>query len=259
MNETLQVIHQRRSVRAYQDKPIDGITRDAIIQAAMRSPTAGNMMLYSIIEVDDQATKDQLAISCDNQPFIARASLVLVFLADYQRWFDLFLASDVAGYCDAHDKVLRYPKEGDLMLACCDALIAAQTAVIAAESLEVASCYIGDIMENFEFHRDLFNLPQYTFPITMLCFGYPKPGFDEHPLSTRFPQGNILFKNQYQRLKKDQLLGMVADRDSGRYQFGASNFGQQFYARKFASDFSVEMTRSVRAALDAWAKPKSST
>ena len=255
MNETLQVIQKRRSVRVYQDKTIERNTVDAIIQAAMRSPTAGNMMLYSIIEVDDQAIKDQLVESCDNQPFIARAPLVLLFLADYQRWFDLFMASGVEEYCISHKMDLRYPGEGDLMLACCDALIAAQTAVIAAEALGVASCYIGDIMENYEFHRDLFNLPQYTFPITMLCFGYPKSGFDKNELTARFPQENIHFKNQYQRLETEQLLDMAADRDTGRNQYGARNFGQQFYARKFASDFSVEMTRSVRAALDAWIVP----
>jgi FMN reductase (NADPH)/FMN reductase [NAD(P)H] len=244
-------------VRVYQDKPIDRNTCDAIIRAAMRSPTAGNMMLYSIIEVTDQTIKDKLVISCDNQPFIARASLVLVFLADYQRWFDLFMVSDVETYCKTHDKDLRYPGEGDLMLACCDALIAAQTAVIAAEALGVTSCYIGDIMENYEFHRDLFNLPQYTFPITMLCFGYPKPGFDQKERTPRFAQEYIHFKNQYQPLNTEQLLDMSTDRDTGRYQFGAENFGQQFYARKFASDFSVEMTRSVRAALDDWVEPKS--
>ncbi len=169
------------------------------------------------------------------------------------------MASNVDEYCKNQNKELRYPGEGDLMLACCDALIAAQTAVIAAEALGVASCYIGDIMENYEFHRDLFHLPQYTFPITMLCFGYPKLGFDEHPLSPRFPQENICFTNQYQRLSKAQLLNMVVDRDKGQYQFGAENFGQQFYARKFASDFSVEMTRSVRAAVQGWTKDHSSS
>jgi FMN reductase (NADPH)/FMN reductase [NAD(P)H] len=175
-----------------------------------------------------------------------------VFLADYQRWFDYFIASDVRAYCETQDQDMRYPGEGDLMLACCDALIAAQTAVIAAESLGVGSCYIGDIMENFEFHRDLLNLPQYTFPITMLCFGYPKPGYDRKERTPRFPQENIHFKDQYQHLGRGQLLDMATDRDTGRYQFGASNYGQLFYARKFASDFSVEMTRSVRAAIDAW-------
>lgn len=174
MNATLSIIENRRSVRAFADKPIARETVDAILHAAMRAPTAGNMMLYSIIEVTEQDIKDKLALSCDNQPFIAKAPLVLLFLADYQRWFDFFIASDVPAYCEANDIPLRYPGAGDLLLACCDALIAAQTGVIAAESLGIGSCYIGDIMEKYEYHKDLFGLPQYTFPVALLCCGYPK-------------------------------------------------------------------------------------
>ena len=43
------------------------------------------MMLYSIIEVEDQALKDRLAETCDHQPFIAPAPYALLCLADYQR------------------------------------------------------------------------------------------------------------------------------------------------------------------------------
>ena len=87
---------------------------------------------------------------CDNQPFIARAPLVLLFLADYQRWFDYYMLSGVEDLCRRRGEPLRKPQEGDLFLACNDALIAAQTAVVAAESLGIGSCYIGDIMENYE-------------------------------------------------------------------------------------------------------------
>ena len=38
-------------------------------------------------------------------------------------------------------------KLGDLMLAVTDTAIAAQNAVVAAESFGIGSCYIGDIME----------------------------------------------------------------------------------------------------------------
>ena len=58
-------------------------------------------MLYSIIEVRDQSSKDILVKSCDDQPFIARAPLVWLFLADYQRWYDYFLASGVKESCDS--------------------------------------------------------------------------------------------------------------------------------------------------------------
>jgi len=250
MNETLKVIQNRRSTRAFEDKPVDRTTVDTIINAAMRSPTAGNMMLYSIIEIDDQSIKDKLVKSCDNQSFIARAPLVLLFLADYQRWFDFFVGSDVQSYCETQSKEFRYPGEGDLMLAGCDALIAAQTAVIAAESLGLGSCYIGDIMENYEFHQELFNLPQYTFPITLLCLGYPQPSTAK--LKPRFPQQNIHFKNSYQRIDQPTLQKMVAGREPKKYIANAANIGQHFYARKFSADFSVEMTRSVKKAIQSW-------
>jgi FMN reductase (NADPH)/FMN reductase [NAD(P)H] len=210
------------------------------------------MMLYSIIEIDDQALKDKLAVSCDNQPFIARAPLLLLFVADYQRWFDYFLVSDVEGYCQAQGQELRYPGEGDLMLACCDALIAAHTAVLAAESLGVGSCYIGDILEQYEYHRELLDLPQYVSPTALVCFGYPRVEGAPKKLTPRFPQENVHFTNRYECLGEAALREMLAPRDTGRYGGNASNLGQHAYARKFGADFSVEMTRSVRAAIAAW-------
>lgn len=251
MNETITVIQQRRSTRAYQDKPIERETVNQIVQAAMRAPTAGNMMLYSIIEIEDQAIKEKLARSCDNQPFIARAPLVLVFLADYQRWVDFFIASDVKEYCATRGKEMRLPGEGDLLLACCDALIAAQTAVIAAESLGIGSCYIGDITERYEYHRELLDLPQYVFPITLVCFGYAKTG-EKQKLTPRFAQEYIHFKDRYERLDEAAFKKMFADREPEQYFGDASNLGQHHYARKFSQDFAVEMTRSVRAAIKAW-------
>jgi FMN reductase (NADPH)/FMN reductase [NAD(P)H] len=256
MNETLELIHQRRSVRAYDSRPIDRETIDAIINAAMRAPTAGNLMLYSILEIEDQGIKEKLARSCDNQPFIARAPLVLVFLADYQRWIDVFMASGVPSYCEAEGEAMRLPGEGDLLLACCDALIAAQTAVIAAESLGIGSCYIGDIMEQYEYHKELLDLPQYTFPVTMLCFGYPTTAARTRTLTSRFPQTCVHFKNSYRRLEDQELLGMLEPRKRERYPGDATNVGQQVYVRKFSAAFTVEMTRSVRRAIQAWTQAR---
>lgn len=130
MNQVMEVLLNRKSVRAYEDRPVPEEARAAILRAAMRAPTAGNMMLYSIVNVTDQSAKDTLAQTCDHQPFIAKAPLVLLFLADYQRWFDYFIVSGVEQLCEQRGEALRKPEEGDLLLACCDALIAAHTAVI---------------------------------------------------------------------------------------------------------------------------------
>jgi nitroreductase len=253
MNETIRVIQNRRSVRAYADRPIERDVVDLIVQSAMRAPTAGNMMLYSIIEIADQSIKDKLAVSCDHQPFLAKAPLVLLFLADYQRWFDFYMVSDVQSYCDAAGKELRYPGEGDLLLACCDALIAAQTAVIAAESLGIGSCYIGDIMEQYEYHRELLDLPQYAFPIAMLCFGYPKVAEPTKDLQPRLPQQAILYQDRYPHDTAVELDVLWGQRIPQQFLPHATNMGQHTYARKFGADFSVELTRSVQAAIRAWA------
>ena len=252
MNDTINLIHNRRSIRSYEERLISGESKNLIINSAMRSPTAGNMMLYSIIEIEDQNTKEKLVKSCDNQPFIAKAPLVLLFLADYQRWMDYFYHCNIELYCNIEKLPCRTPQEGDLLLACCDALIAAQTAVITAESLGIGSCYIGDIIENYEFHKDLFNLPQYTFPITLLCFGYPKDKILNKSLTPRFPQQYIHFKNEYKRFNKDDFEDMYKTRELKHYNANAVNFGQHMYSKKFVADFTIEMTRSVRKALQEW-------
>ena len=262
MNETLQLLMGRRSVRAYDGRPIDPKAHDQIIAAAIRAPTAGNMMLYSIIEVDSQEAKDKLAVSCDDQPFIAKAPLVLLFLADYQRLHDYHLRCGMEESCRRRGAALQRPEEGDLFLACCDALIAAQTSVIAAEALGIGSCYIGDIIENYEMHRDLFGLPPYTFPICLLCYGYPLAADRARPLSKRFDREFIVFRDRYHRLGPEEFDRMYSDRASGPPPIPGSPArpgqvrtpGEANYTYRFTSQFAAELRRSVRVMLATWAR-----
>jgi len=214
------------------------------------------MMLYSSIDVTDQGIKDTLAKTCDNQPFIARAPMVWIFLADYQRWFDYFLYCGVEEVCARQGKTMRRPEEGDLFLACSDALIAAQNAVVAAESFRIGSCYIGDIIEQYETHKQLLNLPQYVFPICMLVFGYPTDQQKKRDMTPRFDQRFILFENGYRQLAPAEFDEMFAERESrlpkGAAMEGIANVGQAMYLRKFGSDFALEMSRSVREWLKGW-------
>ncbi len=257
MNQTLDLIHNRRSIRNYAQTSLSREEKDAILDAAMRAPTAGNMMLYSIIEVDDQSLKDRLAVSCDNQPFIAKAPFVLLFLADYQRWVDLFQYGNVEAKCSEKNAVARLPQEGDLLLACCDALIAAQTAVISAESMGIGSCYIGDILENYEIHQEMFDLPQFTLPISLLCFGRPAFMHEESRITRRFDRKFIIYQDRYHRLEDGDLVEMM--KHNAEHQFpdispekATKLLAQNQYFRKFASNFSVEMSRSVQKWIERW-------
>lgn len=164
MNRTIEELMERKSVRAFTDQPITAGLKRTIIQAAVEAPTAGNQQLYTILDITDQNLKEKLSETCDHQPFITRAHMVLIFCADCQKWYDAY----EAGNCEP-----RKPGAGDLMLAVTDAAIAAQNAVTAAWSLGIGSCYIGDVMERCEIHRELLNLPPWVFPAAMVVFGYP--------------------------------------------------------------------------------------
>lgn len=253
-NEVIKIINNRCTVRAYDSKPLSQKDIDMIIHAAMRAPTAGNMMFYSIIEVKDQFKKEKLVKTCDNQPHIAKAPLVLIFLADMQRWYDYYAASGIPELCTKKNLVHRTPEESDLLLACCDALIAAQNAVIAAESMGIGSCYIGDIIENIETHREMFNLSKWVFPITMVCFGYPKQDPSKRILIQRFPKKFIHFIDTYKRLNKDEFSEMFKNFEKETLVKNAENLGQDYYLRKTGSAFSQEMSRSVKVAIRDWIK-----
>ena len=179
-NPTLDALCARKSVRVFTEEPVPQAVKNALFQAAMQAPTAGNQMLYTILDITDAALKARLADLCDHQPFIAGAPLVLVFLADCRRWLNAYHA---AGITDA-----RKPGAGDLMLAVADTCIAAQNAVVAAESLGIGSCYIGDVLENAEAMRDALHLPQYVVPACMLVFGRPTEQQQRRPKPARFAE-----------------------------------------------------------------------
>ena len=124
VNEVLKTIQGRTSLRRYKDVPIKEEDLELLLYAAQRAPTAGNLMLYSILLIRDQHTKEVLSKTCDHQPFIAKAPLVMVFLADVQRWYDYYRISNVEEYCRRTGMEYREPNLSDLFISVSDALIA---------------------------------------------------------------------------------------------------------------------------------------
>ncbi|MCF8008486.1 MAG: nitroreductase family protein [Halanaerobiales bacterium] len=256
MNETLSLIKKRVSLRRYKDKDIEKNKLDKIINSAMRAPTAGNMMSYSIIVIKDPEKKELLSKTCDNQPFIKKAPVLLIFLADYQRLYDYFKICNLKEYCKDNELKFIKPNLASIFLGAGDAFIAAQNAVLAAEALDIGSCYIGDIVENYEIKKDLFDLPKYVLPVAMLSLGYYPDNYNKR-ISNRFDKKNIVFNEKYKRLDNRDLKEMYKDKESKlkeNNKFGAENFGQYIYARKFNTEFYKEMNRSLEVMIKRWLK-----
>lgn len=233
MNEVIRELYARKSVRVFENREITSQDKKMILEAAAMAPTAGNQQMYTILDITDQKLKERLAETCDHQPFIGKAKMVLIFCADYQKWYDAFLDAG----CEP-----RRPGAGDLMLAVSDAVIAAQNAVVAAESLGIGSCYIGDIMENCEIHRKMLNLPAYVFPAAMLVFGYPTKQQMERKKPERVDMKHVVHENSYRHMESEEIREMFASRAAGKTY---EEHMQAFCSRKYNSDFSREMTRSV--------------
>ena len=120
--------------------------------------------------------------------------------------------------------------------------IAAQNAVVAAESFGIGSCYIGDIMENCDTQRSLLHLPDYVFPAVMLVCGWPTQQQKDRVKPQRCAMEHIVHENGYRTMDGAEL------RDTFGYKAGNTPFDQwctAFCNRKYNSDFSKEMTRSV--------------
>lgn len=233
MNEVIRQLIDRKSMRVYTEQEISPADKALILKAAAEAPTAGNQQLYTILDITDQKIKDRLVETCDHQSMIGEAKMVLVFCADCKKWYDAYLATG----CEP-----RKPSIGDLMLAVSDTMIAAQNAVTAAESLGIGSCYIGDVMENCAEQRALLNLPEFVFPVGMLIFGYPTQQQKDRPKPERVEQKFIVHENGYRPLSDEELEEMWTKRCGVK---SYSEWMQAFCKRKYNSEFSREMGRSV--------------
>lgn len=236
-NEILRALSARKSVRVFTDEPITAEERAAILQGAFQAPTAGNQQLYTILDITDPALKAKLADLCDHQPFIAKAPLCLVFLADCRRWPRAYRAAGV--------EEPRNPGPGDLLLALADSCIAAQNAVTAAESLGIGSCYIGDVLENAEAMGEALHLPAHVVPACMLVFGRPTQQQKDRKKPVRFREEAVVCENVYRDRTEAELREDFTLRGADVPEFDFDRYLQAFCKRKYDSDFSREMSRSA--------------
>ena len=233
MNEIVKSLIDRKSVRVFLDKEIPENEKDLILTASVNAPTAGNQQLYTILDITSQDVKNQLAILCDNQPFIAKAPLVLIYLADPKKWHDAYLSIGLEP---------RQLAIGDLVLAIDDAVIASQNAVTASESFGIGSCYIGDVMECHDEIRALLNLPEHVFPASMVVFGYPTDKQKERIKPERVAMEHIVHENAYRTMDSAELKKMLSKNATNTTY---EKWLTAFCNRKFNSDFSVEMSNSI--------------
>ena len=165
----------RRSIRKYADKAVSEELLNRLLAEAERTPTMGNLQLYSVIVTRSEEMKTKLAPAHFNQPMVCGAPVVLTFCADFRRttlWAENRQAKP--GY----DNFLSF------INASTDALLYCQTFCNLAEEEGLGTCFLGTTVYMPQMIIDTLQLPQLVFPVATITLGWP----DEQPeLSDRLP------------------------------------------------------------------------
>nr|WP_249807231.1 MULTISPECIES: NADPH-dependent oxidoreductase [unclassified Bradyrhizobium] len=164
-NGVLANLLAHRSVRAYRPDPVPARTVETLVAAAQSAPSSSNLQTWSVVVVEDQARKARLAELAGGQKHIVEAPLFLVWLADLSR------AERLAGRSAHPDEGLHFLET--FIVAVIDAALAAQNAVVAAESLGLGSVYIGAIRNKPRAVAEELGLPPNVAAAFGLCIGYP--------------------------------------------------------------------------------------
>ncbi len=187
-NDTIAVLLAHRSTRGFKPDPLPDGTLETLIAAAQSAATSSNLQTWSAVAVDDPAVRAELATIAGNQKHIEVCPIFLVFLADVSRNGRLAAeaGTDLAGM----------PYLESFLVASIDAALAAQNAVVAAESLGLLTVYIGALRNDVQRVAGLLNLPPGAAPVFGLCVGYAAPG-REGEVKPRLPQAAVLHRERY--------------------------------------------------------------
>ncbi|PJX26654.1 NADPH-dependent oxidoreductase [Advenella sp. S44] len=188
LNATIETILNHRSVRAYTDEALKPNTLETLIAAAQSASSSSNLQTWSVVAVQDPASKDRLARLAGNQEHIRRCPLFLVWLADLSRLKTLGLKLDVRhGSLDHLETFL---------VATIDSALAAQNAALAAESMGLGVVYIGGMRNHPEEVAKELGLPDLTFATFGMCIGHPDAARPAS-IKPRLPQEAVLHMEKY--------------------------------------------------------------
>ncbi|MTE17255.1 NADPH-dependent oxidoreductase [Nocardia aurantiaca] len=187
-NPVLRVLHEHRSVRRYLPDPISDDVLRLLVSAAQSAPTSSNLQVWSVIAVRDPRRKARLAELAGDQEHIRQAPLLLVWSADLAR------VRELAAEHQAPLEGADYLESS--YVAFLDAALAAQNAVVAAESLGYGTVYIGAIRNKPSEVAAELGLPAGVFPVAGLVVGVPDPAEDAR-IKPRLPQAAVLHEETY--------------------------------------------------------------
>jgi len=156
----INILRNRRSVRKFQDRPIEKEKIELLKETLVRSPTSRSINPWEFIVVEDKKTIQSLSFSKKHgSGFLKTAPLAVVIVGD--------------------------TKASDTCVEDCS--IAAITLQYAAESLDLKSCWCqirlrdhGDGKSAEGYVREALGIPEHYLVECIVGTGYPGEGKEPH-------------------------------------------------------------------------------
>ena len=193
MNETMQTILHRRAIRRFDERQIDEELLQQILQAGLYAPSAGGKQGVIFAVCQDKEVNERLGKikRANSNPHMATAK-------NYVSKEQPSIADDpklVNAFYDAPTVITMFAPK-NFLFSVDDCAVAAENMMLAADSLGIGSCYIGqgwtafadsygqEILRKWEIRTDYYAVMQ-------LLLGYPKAD-DKHPAAKARKNDRIL-------------------------------------------------------------------
>ena len=214
MKSVKESLLERTSVRRYEREAIAEDQMAFIFDAIRNTPTSYNGQQFSVIDIDDQALKEEL-YALTNQKQLKTCNRLLIFCSDYNKISKLAVRKgvDMPAFTDTMDGVI---------IGIIDASLAMMSAVVAAQSLGLGSNCVGYLRTVDPAKvAELLHLPKGVFVVCGLALGVPR----EHPdLKPKQSNDTVFFKNRY-CADENKLVDDLMDYDAVVTHYNATRAG----------------------------------
>lgn len=199
LNKTIQTQLDHRTIRFFKDQPITAETLTQLFEVMNRTATSSGLQTYSVMHITDQHLKNKIAEVC-KQDYVKDMPVLLIFLVDVHRNAEIAKAK---GYNSEKFRSMNHFFQG-----VADVYLAAQNLTNAVESIDLGAVFLGSVLNDAQKMVDILNLPELTFPLVGMGFGYPN---DAPELKPRMDLSQKIFENTYPKV--EDYLSEIADYD----------------------------------------------
>lgn len=195
-------IQNRTSIRKYSSREVSDELLNRLLEEAERTPTMGNLQLYSVVITRSEEGKKALAPAHFNQPMVTGAPVVLTICADYRR---TTLWAENRKAHPGYDNILSF------MNAATDALLFTQTFCNLAEEEGLGTCFLGTTVYMPKMIIDTLKLPKLVMPVATITLGWP----DEQPaLSERLPLRCIIHQETFEDYTPEKIDDFYVEKEN---------------------------------------------